>query len=1204
MSTKDKKESPALKSEDALSSDDGWLQIAAKAPWRPFAASPAEADTLATNEAPKEGAPGATLPEKERYQSQGEVARGGIGRILRAHDQKLDRPVALKELLRREANVEERFLREALLTAKLEHPSIVPVHDVGLNQRGSPYYAMKLVDGRSFDKVIEEKKSVEERLSLLPHVLDASQALAYAHSKRIIHRDLKPHNILIGPFGETVVVDWGLAKELAPKASEALAGRPTSSQGAALEEGRGGDVPYRKNEETNLTQEGSILGTPAYMPPEQATGQAVDERADVYSLGAILYHLFAGEPPYRGKSSKEILTKLLHEPPISLEERQPGVPKDLLAIVKKAMARRVEERYPSAKELSQDLKSFQTGQLVGAYQYSGSELVRRWIRKNWVFMFAGMALLATLFVVSVNLYRTERSLSEAQKREGEARAAKQEADKEREIAQAREKKAKAHADEVAFEQARLLAHQNPLKAIELLSNLSEDFPKMGAVRTIAADALSQKRAKVFRGGGDPFSAGIVIPDEKQILALEDNGTIWRFPIDGASAPSNFTISNFDPPPIFSRFSLNGRFLAFVDRRGTAQLVELNTQESRALGPQNQKAAVLCFSPDSSLLVIGYDSGEVRLVELSTNRSLVLGGHTSFVFPLVLSSGGSWLVTTSRETAQLWDLSKGAFSFEEGRPPRSITFQSPGSYYEVMALSPDGSKLIGVGILDQKIDIWKISSDRSSVSLEQSVQNTSDVISQLGFSPDMRFFYTLDETGVIQLWSLSTNPAQQKWAVTLEEGREAGWAGFSPKGDFWYSSSGYLGGSPTSTFTRLDLETGERDSITGHQGLIREVNFFKDGSTFVSFGEDSTARLWSLEGSRPKYFKSKPSTRIRQLPIAISSKGELAFCTTEGVALSNATTNKERILSTQRGCVSVAFSVDGKLLAVAEEGIIEVFDAADLTRPIKTLTGPPLLIYQLKFSPDSKWLSALPGDKDLWLWNVESGEGQELKGHTNKVRSIAFSPDSQSLASGSWDNTGRLWALSTSVPTEGRVLPWDGGGRVLTTAFSSDGRFLALGGGGPAGVKLFDLQTNQTTWVKTPEILRNVPMVIFSPDSSLLAMCGERVIYLWDTKTQKRRLLGKSSPQVVSLAFSPDGKTLASVGTDATVRLWDIETGESRILLEHKTAVLQALFFPDSKMIASLDADGFLYLWEDNLPQAPKELLSALQQKAKELQQER
>src|SRR6185503_8433923 len=217
-----------------------------------------------------------------RYELSGVHARGGLGRIVKARDNRLHRTVAIKELLQRTPATEARFVREALITARLEHPGIVPVHEAGRWPSGDPYYSMKLVSGRTLKELIQSGTSLEERLALVPHVLAVAEAIAYAHSQRIIHRDIKPANVIVGDFGETVVVDWGLAKDLSGQVPEAAEGGE-AAPGA-----------------TGTTTLGNIMGTPSYMSPEQARGEELDERADVYSLGAMLYELLVGEPPHTG----------------------------------------------------------------------------------------------------------------------------------------------------------------------------------------------------------------------------------------------------------------------------------------------------------------------------------------------------------------------------------------------------------------------------------------------------------------------------------------------------------------------------------------------------------------------------------------------------------------------------------------------------------------------------------------------------------------------------------------------------------------------------------------------------------------------------------------------------------------------------------------------------------------------------------------
>src|SRR5260221_5022333 len=211
-----------------------------------------------------------------------------------------------------------------------------------------------------------------------------ADALAYAHSQRVIHRDLKPSNVLVGEFGETVVIDWGLAKDL----------------GAAKDGDARESLVFATRVLEQDTVSGSVVGTPAYMPPEQARAEPVDQRADVYALGAMLYKVLAGVAPYVGESSKEVLELVKAGPPPVVSEREPGTPADLAAIVDKAMARDPKHRYVTAVAFAQDLKRFQTGQLVAAHRYTTPELAWRGLKRYrvWVAAAVVLAVVAAVFV--------------------------------------------------------------------------------------------------------------------------------------------------------------------------------------------------------------------------------------------------------------------------------------------------------------------------------------------------------------------------------------------------------------------------------------------------------------------------------------------------------------------------------------------------------------------------------------------------------------------------------------------------------------------------------------------------------------------------------------------------------------------------------------------------------------------------------------
>ncbi len=321
----------------------------------------------------------------DRYELGAEIARGGMGRIFSARDRVLGRAVAIKCARESHPALEARFSREVRLTARLQHPAIVPIHDAGRLPDGRAFYAMRRIGGRPLDRRIADAPSLGDRLALLPNLIAVVDAVAYVHSQGVIHRDLKPHNVLVGEFGETVLVDWGLAKDLRERDPEPV--------------GDGG------RDDEGTTSDGDVIGTRGYMAPEQAQGSQVDERADVYGLGATLYHLIAGRPPGRGSS-----------------ELPAAVAPDLAAIVARAMASEPEARYPSARQLAEDLHRFQTGRLVAAHRYSTADLLRRWIarhRRSLALAVVALAATAVVAIVSVRRVVVARRVAVAARAQAE-----------------------------------------------------------------------------------------------------------------------------------------------------------------------------------------------------------------------------------------------------------------------------------------------------------------------------------------------------------------------------------------------------------------------------------------------------------------------------------------------------------------------------------------------------------------------------------------------------------------------------------------------------------------------------------------------------------------------------------------------------------------------------------------------------------------
>jgi serine/threonine protein kinase len=380
-------------------------QTVAAPPGRPGAKAPGTPVAKASAE---------LRPSGGRYAVEQEIARGGMGVVVRALDQDIRREVAIKYLLDQgDPRKKTRFIDEAQITGQLEHPNVVPIHELGVDGQNRLFFAMKMVKGRSLAQVLDDLRcnvagtAKEYSLSRLLNVfINICNALAYAHSRGVVHRDLKPANIMLGDFGEVYVMDWGLAKVakhgaavaepaagrqlVLSGASAALAavvaanGKPTASPASSM-------VATSREPDTDLTRDGAVVGTPVYMAPEQATGrvQSIDQRSDVYALGAVLYEMLTLHPPIdREGGSIAVLMRVADNAILPAEERNPRraragqIPAELSAIARKALAKEPQNRYPSAAALRQDIERFQEGRSVSAKDDTLREVCWKLVKRN------------------------------------------------------------------------------------------------------------------------------------------------------------------------------------------------------------------------------------------------------------------------------------------------------------------------------------------------------------------------------------------------------------------------------------------------------------------------------------------------------------------------------------------------------------------------------------------------------------------------------------------------------------------------------------------------------------------------------------------------------------------------------------------------------------------------------------------------------
>jgi len=1095
----------------------------------------------------------ADLPvvDPQRYSIEREFARGGMGRILTARDRRLGRSVALKELIRVEADPSARFVREALVTARLQHPAIVPVYEAGRWPTGEPFYAMKLVSGRPLVDVLGDLTTLEERLALLPNVASVAEAIAYAHSEQVIHRDLKPANILVGDFGETVVIDWGLAKDLR-EAAERPPSKPRSLEGddeASSVDGQ--------------TIEGSVMGTPAYMAPEQARGETVTPAADVYALGAILYHLLAGEAPYVGRTVDEILDRVVRGALTPLVKRAPGVPRDLRAIVEKAMARDIEERYPTAKELAEDLRRFQTGQLIGAHDYSTLDRARLWVRRHRMPVFVVGLLLAALAATAV---LSVRSILDQSRRADRAR-----------------RQAERKSDELTLLQAGANLERDPTASLAWLRRLSAASPDWSGARVIAADALSRGVARdVLRGHQGAVSGLGFALGGGSLLSIGEDRTarVWDL---ARGRPRVLGSGDL----VLSRAALSpdGKWLVSAsNRRSTPDLTlwDVASGTPRKLGPHDDMIRILVWAPDGRRVlavgsavalwetdaaagadarrvlaggpkavtvaawaeggvVAGGQDGQV-VAWNAAGEPRTLGVHAGPVLALATSPDARWVASAAVDGVKLWALGEGA--------PQAADIGD----IRALAWTPDGATL-GLGGRDGSIWAWAVPGVKAAApapSPSATVVHPPGVMGTVGV--------TVNEPAVPR--KLGTHAEAVQDLIASLDSRRLMSAGSDHVVRIW------------------DIASGDSRALLGHDGAVLHLALAADGTRLASAGQDGSVRVWDTSQTSGRVLRGHIGA-ITSLEAAPEGRTLASASLDHTVRLWNLATGSSRVAIEHAGAVrAIALSSDGRHLASAgDDGVIGMWS---LTEETRKLTGHQGAALTIAFAQDGATLASGGADGTVREWNVGTGQSRTLGLQQGEITQLLYSPDGAilvTLARGASGGSIQLWGQDQrSQPLE----------RPATRiAISAGGRLLAAAGADGV-ITVWDLAAKRTLTMRGHEDA--VRDLAFAPDRAVLASGGQdKTVRLWDLSSGRGRVLGTHTAPVTRVLFASDGRRLVSASEDATLRLWDLGSGKSRALRGHTSAVTAVVFSADGERVLAGAADGTLRLFADELPIAPRAL---------------
>ena len=952
-------------------------------------------------------------------------AHGGLGVVHLAQDRELGRNVALKEILPANvdsADAQQRFLREATITGGLEHPGIVPVYSLGQYDDGRPFYAMRLIKGDNLQYAIKQfhaptregevpaeqpttekhakpqatknPGSTEASLSqssfsasnlqfreLLGRFVDVCQAIAYAHSRGVLHRDLKPGNVMLGKYGETLVIDWGLAKVMQPS-PETPANQGEGSVEPALHSATAQD------HEQTVAGPQSVLGSPQYMSPEQASGK-IDElgpATDVFSLGAILFELLTGQPPIgsdipkdeearlrqAGKLGDARLTRAKQGDFPSPRQLRPDVPAPLEAVCLKAMSFRSDARYESAQLLAEDIERWLADEPVAIWPEPITIRARRWMKKHQVAVATTaaavlMAVIGLGVLVGVTSQHNIELTNANQKKDEQTQLAKKRAD---DLTKANDEITATLARSNFFlavsrwEQGRVADASNLL---DLIPEKHRHWEWHYSKRQFEGSDVT------LHGHSLEVMCVAYSPDGRQLASGSRDKSIklWNA-VTGEELQT--LIGHSDVVRSLS-FSPDGKKLATASDDKTLKLWDVDRGEQlRTLTGHMREVTGVSFSPNGLLLASGSSDDAIKLWDADSGTELqTLLGHRSDVTSIVFSPDGHLIASSSKDkTVKLWDSNSG----EELR-----TLSGHPDWVMSASFSPDGHQ-VAAGCADSTLKIWDI---QNGENLQTSSDHTNALLS-VSFSPDGERLAIAKFDGTIKV---AGRHIDAKPLTLVGHTNAVGCVCFSPDGQRIASASG------DQTIKVWDARTGaERRALTGHKIGVQSVCFSPDGKQFASANVQE--RIVLREATDFDQFASNNRDPLESAKIK----------------LWDARTGDE--IGTLNGyedvTAGVTFSPDGRWLATADWNAVSLFDMQN-GGDVRRLAGHAGRVLSVAFSSNSRYVASGGDDKTIKIWDVQSGE-EARSMISPPFLCLVFSPDGHRLASACRDKTVRIWdALS-------------------------------------------------------------------------------------------------------------------------------------------------------------------------------------------------
>lgn len=1168
-----------------------------------------------------------TETDEAEYEILGILGKGGMGVVYEARQTSIDRSVAVKmlgEKTKSGAQNQQKFLAEAVVTGELDHPNVVPIYDVGVNDRGSLFYSMKKVQGTPWSKVIKDN-SQAENLDILLRVADA---VAFAHSRGIVHRDLKPDNVMLGEFGEVLVMDWGLAQ-------------PT-------------EAFRKKNTVANIR---SLGGTPSYMAPEMVLGpvESIGPASDTYLLGAILYEILTGKPPHTASNVSQALVyagKNIVKPPEETNE--------LTEIAMRAMATNPEDRYPSVRDFQNDIRDYQShiesvalsgvaeeylrnsretheyegfsramfafeeasslwegntsakrGAAAARLEYAQTALNKadfdlaeslldadnpdhtelyqkvitqqqeraahkRRLRRAKLLVRGLVAIV--LAVVSIGLVlvmkaektaRRERDVAEQQRQlaESETLRANEAAEK--------ESLARAAADKSAEEerQAKLDAVRARDEAVEaqkeaVAAQKQEEAAKIAAVNaTKEAELAKQEETKAK----DQETEARKLADKARIAAVaakeaeEYEAYIARIGLAAAKIDENA----FDSARVLLE-DCDPKFRQWEWGR----LMYLCSQSEKSFDVR-EPASCLALAPDNQTFITGGPSGTARVWNAQDGKLLHECRHGGDVIHAVaFSPDGRLLATGGDDTNSLikiWDAKTGQPIERQFGPPASKDAFETGHTQTVTSVqfSHDGRRLLTAS-LDGTARLWDVESGKQIQRLfghnwwvwSASFRREQDAQGQ---AVDEKRIVTTGQDGTAIVWSDETGQ--------------------------WTDDTQIRQGIP----------------FRGHKGPVFCARFTPDGRHVVSGGYDRRILIWEPEAVVEFDFRNlaeglaPTETTYQELTGHTDTVRSIRFSKDGSLIVSSGRDNTVRVwdigseksIRTFRGhgsaVAAAEFSADGRwILSAGSDGQAKRW-SLDGDDEIQTLQGRRLAghtnaVLGASFSPDGQQVVTASQDRYAKSWSAESGDVTRafFEGHQFLSSSVVFMPDGRRLITSAMDNTARVWDLASGT----EVFSLSGTGRKAAVAASPDGRWIVTGSD-QSTVKLWDAGNGKLVREFTGHA-HEVTAVAMTTANGGLVLSGDEAgrCWLWNANTgqQIRGLTGKlggHSGRIVAAAFTIDGRRALTASNDRTVAQWDVETGEELVdrVLRHPAAVTAMALAPDGGFALTGCLDGTVRYWD-------------------------